>query len=142
MGNVESLEELRALGLDLLARDLGAGAGGVGLLDKGFFLLFAHRVAGGLEFLIEILELLSGVGLVLGQVKGAACSDALEFVGAEGEFKENVDAGACVVSKVGLQLPVVVEHVGAESDRLVVGGALRDPVAMPHFPPPIGLGLR
>jgi len=53
---------------------------------------------------------------VLGKVGAAAGGDSLEFVGAEGELEEDVDAGARVVGEVGLRLPVVVESLRPEPD--------------------------
>jgi len=58
-GDLEPLEKLLACCLDLLPGRFGAGAIGEGLLDKSLLLLVGHRIAGGLEFLVEVLELLA-----------------------------------------------------------------------------------
>ena len=141
MGDVESLEEFFAEGRNLLTGGVGIVPSRIGLLGEGGLLLRGHGVAGRLEFLVEILQLLARVGLVLGQVEAPSCRDPLEFVGAEGELEEDIDAGPRVVGQVGLRLPVVVEILGTETDRGIVGGALGDPVAVPHLPAPVRLGL-
>ena len=116
VGDVETLEEFFAEGRNLLAGCVGIVPSGIGLLGEGGLLLGSHGIAGRLEFLVEILQLLARVGLVLGQVEAASCRDPLEFVGAEGELEEDVDAGPRVVGQVGLRLPVVVEILGTETD--------------------------
>ena len=141
MGNIEALKELLAEGRDLLLRGFLAQAPGMALLDEGFFLLSRYRIARGLELLVEILKLLARVRLMLSKVKGSACRNSLEFIGAEGELVENIDAGTGVVGEVLLGLPGVGEIFRAQADGGVISGALREPVAVPELPAPIRLWL-
>jgi hypothetical protein len=103
-------------------------------------LLVAELGGGVLEVLVENFLGLAAVLLVLAEVEIAARGDAFEFLGAEGEFAEDVDAGAGVVGEVFRGLPVVFQHI-AEADALVELRALVDPVAVPEFPAPVRLGL-
>ena len=109
-------------------------------MDEGFFLLVAELGGGGFEFFVEDFLGLGAVLLVLGEIEVAAGGDAFEFFGAEGEFAEDIDAGAGVVGEVVVGLPVVFEDV-AEADAFVEAGALLDPVAVPHVPAPVGFGF-
>lgn len=77
-------------------------------------------------------------GLVRGQIEVATRGDAFQLLGAEGEFAQDVHAGAGVVGEVGGRLPVVFEHV-AKADALVELRALIDPVTVPQLPAPIRL---
>ena len=111
MGYVETLEELLTVGRDLLEGCFRICTGRMGLLDKGCPLIRGHCVAGGLQLLVKILELFAGVGLMLGKIEGSTRRDSFQFVGAEGEFVEDIDTGAGVVGKVGFGLPVVFEDI-------------------------------
>src|SRR5665213_3649097 len=102
MRDIESLEKLLAESDRFLLRRRGIETLGIGFFHEGALLLRRQRVAGGFELLIEILQLLAGVSLMLGEVKGATGGNALQLLGAKGEFEENIDAGSCVVGEIRL----------------------------------------
>ena len=139
MGDIEPLEELLAGVRDLLTGDCRICAGCMSLIDEGCLLLRGHRITGGLQLFVKILELLARVGLMLGEIEGSTRCNSFQFVCAEGELVVDVDAGAGVVGEVGFGLPVVFEDIHAKADRGIVGRSLCDPVAVPHFPAPIRL---
>ena len=77
--------------------------------------------------------------LVLREIEVAARGDAFQFLGAEGKLEKDVHAGAGVVREFVRLLPVVIEHVRAEADAVVVRDALLHPIVMPHLPAPVRL---
>jgi hypothetical protein len=76
---------------------------------------------------------------VLRQVKVAARRDALQFLCAERELEQDIDAGSRVVRQLLFLLPVLDQRLAAQPDALVPFDALLDPVLMPQLPAPVGL---
>ena len=111
MGNVESLEEFFRGGRDFLTTGFLIASFCETFFDEGGLLLRCQLVAGGLQLLVEILELFSRVSLMLGEIKRSTRGNPFQFLGSEGKLEKDVNAGACVVGQVFPGLPVVIENL-------------------------------
>jgi hypothetical protein len=95
----------------------------------------------GLGGFIKILHGFAAELLMLREIEATACGDTLKLLSPEGEFVEDVDGRPGIVSELFGRLTVEFEAIALQPDGFIPLEAFAQPIGVPGFPAPIGLGF-